>query len=371
MARVKKRRQKTDIPVRKKLVFTSVVCGTVVALALGGFELSLRWQFGKIERITGAGEWEAGRFGDLTYHWDQYHPRYGWTNVPGYESDERIPFDVRINAQGLRAVRDYDPNPPDRVTRIALFGDSCTFGEEVDDDQTIAHHLEQHLTDAEVLNFGVHGYGLGQMVMRLEEEAFELNPDRVVIVILLPMNLYRDPMPNYVYNKPVFSAANGELHVANVPVPEASQLPWLYRHCFAAAWFFSRSKDYHMPPDVQSLVATSQAIVRRANTLCDRHDVKLNVVTIVSYGTVDELKTDVALRELLDYLTQSIREADVEVLNLVHFIEQAYADEGAALTKPHGHWSGRGNCLIAGQIAKHLARSAELELDASGSCAGP
>ncbi len=46
-----------------------------------------------------------------------------------------------------------------------MFGDSCMFGEEVDDHETLAVYLEQRLSHAEVMNFGVHGYGLGQMVL--------------------------------------------------------------------------------------------------------------------------------------------------------------------------------------------------------------
>jgi len=338
------------------------MCGGFVCLLILATEALLRWQFGKIDRITGAAEWTVGKFGDLTYHWDRYDPRYGWTNIAGYHSDERIPFRVTINHQGLRGLSDYAASPPEGVTRIAMFGDSCTFGEEVDDDQTIAAYLERHLRDVEVLNFGVHGYGLGQMVMRMEDEAFALHPDRIVITVLLPMDLYRDPMPNYVYNKPVFSATNGELQILNVPVPEASQEPWLYRHSFAAAWFFARAQAHEMPPDVTALVATTKAILRRAKELCDEHDVKLTVVAILTYGTIEELGSDPQTRELLTFLTHSLREANVDVVDLLPFLERRYTDEGKALTKQFGHWSGRGNCLIASQIAAHLAASPGLDL---------
>jgi hypothetical protein len=366
MSRIKTGPPRKAISIRRKLLYTSTVCAVVIVFAVGGAEVLLRGRYGKIERITGAAEWKVGQYGNLTYHWDQYHPLYGWTNAPGYTSDERIPFRLTINGQGLRGPRDYNPTPSAGMTRIAIFGDSCTFGEEVDDDQTISHHLEQHLQQTEVLNYGVHGYGLGQMALRLEEEGFELNPQHVVIVILLPMDIDRDSLHHFVYNKPVFSAVDGDLQVDNVPVPEASQMPWLYRRCFTAAWCFTRAKENVTSLPEEELVATTQAILRRAMELCDGRGVKLTVVTMVSFPTLDQLNSQPQesgswddpspqLRGYLDYLTRSIKEVDADFLDLTNYLETTYTDEGDALTMKQGHWSGRGNSLIAQQIADHLS----------------
>ena len=51
-----------------------------------------------------------------------------------------------------------------------MLGDSFTFGEDVGDDETYSHHLEQLLPGTEVINLGVHGYGHDQMLIYLREE---------------------------------------------------------------------------------------------------------------------------------------------------------------------------------------------------------
>jgi len=119
-------------------------------LCIGGAEMLLRTRFEKTEHITGVSEWSLARFGVLSYHWDLYDPDSGWTNLPGYRSDEQTPFELSINPQGLRADRDYAPAPPGNAMRIAVFGDSCAFGEEGNDDETIPIYLERSLAQTGV-----------------------------------------------------------------------------------------------------------------------------------------------------------------------------------------------------------------------------
>ena len=99
----------------------------VLVFALG--ELALRARFDSIEQIAGVGDWRPGRFGDLVYAWDAYHPRTGWTNRPSYRSDAAFPFRLSLNAQGLRGPEDTAPQAAPGVRRIAVFGDSSVFRE--------------------------------------------------------------------------------------------------------------------------------------------------------------------------------------------------------------------------------------------------
>lgn len=85
-------------------MFAAVPTLLLLSIVLVAAELLLRAKYDGVEQITGVADWQVGRFGELTYHWDRYHPSYGWTNIPGYVSDERVPFRVTINGQGLRAT---------------------------------------------------------------------------------------------------------------------------------------------------------------------------------------------------------------------------------------------------------------------------
>ena len=66
--------------------------------------------------------------------------------------------------------------------RIALVGDSFTFGLEVRYEQTWGHQLEQALgADYQVLNFGVDGYGTDQAYLRYRRDVVPWHPDVVIL----------------------------------------------------------------------------------------------------------------------------------------------------------------------------------------------
>jgi len=325
------------------------------SFALAAVEGAFRLRYGRIERITGAVEWRPDRWGGLTYHWDQYDPLLGWTNRPGYRSDASVPFRVTINGQGLRAPGDYPAAPAPGVRRIALFGDSCAFGEEVDDDQTVAAHLERLLGDTEVLNFGVRGYGLGQMALRLEREGLAFRPDRAVVLILLPSDLSRDSVPHFSHPKPVFGVEEGRLTISNVPVPEASRQPWHLRRLFTAAWLLGRPREARAVREVEDHLRIAAALLQRIGERCAAASVPVTVATLVVPGTIARLRPAGQDRRLLARLVSSLaREAD-DFLDLTPDLERALARRGRALVAPNGHWSGPGNELLARRLAAHLA----------------
>ncbi|MFG0317061.1 MAG: SGNH/GDSL hydrolase family protein [Planctomycetota bacterium JB042] len=347
------------LPLRRKVAYAAAATALALGLVGAAAEVGLRVVYEDVSRITGVAEWSAGEWEGLTYHWDAYHPRLGWTNRPGYESDARVPFRVTINAQGLRGPRDHPAEPPPNRVRVALFGDSCAFGEEVHDAQTVAAYLERRLRGAEVLNFGVHGYGLGQMVLRLEEEGFSFSPDHVVVLLLVPGDLDRDVRAEYVHPKPVFGVdADGRLEISNVPVPEASRQPWIVRRSFVAAWLFGRPRTVREVERLGEVLRVTHALFDRLERACDERDVSLTVVPIVTAGPLDRMKADDGeeTRELLSVIRSSLGSRDgLDVLDLVPSLERWYAEHGSTLVAPHRHWTGPGNCLIADAIGAHLA----------------
>jgi hypothetical protein len=337
----------------RRRLFVAIVALFAGVATLAGAEAMLRFHYRDIARITGATEWETASFEGLTYHWDAYHPRYGWTNQPGYRSDARIPFRVTINAQGLRAPRDYAAQPPEGVQRIAFFGDSMAFGEEVDDGETVPAFLERELAGSEVLNFGVHGYGLGQMLLRMEDEALRYQPDRIVLMLMLPEDLNRDRRPHFVHAKPVFRAPDGELVVGNLPVPIASGQPWLYRHSFAAAWLFARQQVWEAPGDGDA-GAVARLLLQRLAKWVDAEGVPLTIVLITNAHDLQRMQKQPVHRQWLDSARALVTDTGLDVLDLSEFLEARWIVEGRALQMPGWHWSPRGNCLIAERIAGHL-----------------
>lgn len=69
--------------------------------------------------------------------------------------------------------------------RIALVGDSFTFGLEVRYEETWGHQLEKALGgDYQVLNFGVDGYGVDQAYLRYRRDATKWRPEIVVLGVV-------------------------------------------------------------------------------------------------------------------------------------------------------------------------------------------
>lgn len=348
----KNNRPPLSIEARAKLTVGAGLLTILVAIVIA--EIGLRMHYSKIERITGVVPWETAAWEGLTYFWDEYHPRYGWSNLPGYRSDERVPFKVTINDQGLRAQRNYSKRPPTGMKRIAVFGDSCTFGEEVHDHQTVPFHLEQYLDGAEALNFGVRGYGLGQMALRLEEEGFGFQPNHVIIVILLPSDITRDLTDYFTHGKPRFHMTDSGLQIDNFPVPKSTDQTWLYRHSFAAAWMWGRPQRWPEQTRLDEVMKVPRGILKKVRAQCRGKGVRLTLATVVTPGTIELMNSDPIERQRIKSMIESLRQTDIQLIDLVDDLETAYAQHGDALCAPIAHWSSAGNRFIARQIAAGL-----------------
>jgi hypothetical protein len=135
---------------------------------------------------------------------------------------------VNSNSQGVRGRREYPLARTDR-TRIIAIGDSYTFGEGVNDDQTFAAFLERQLENTDVLNLGVHGYGTDQQWLRLQIDGLKYRPD-IVLFGYYEDDISRNRLTFRDYRKPHFSVVNGRLVADDLPIPSPeafkSSLHW-------------------------------------------------------------------------------------------------------------------------------------------------
>ena len=124
---------------------------------------------------------------------------------------------TEIDAQGYRGP---DLAQPKRAARVAVYGDSFAFAEDVPLAETFVEQLGRALdskTPPEMVNAGVVGYGPDQACLRMEQEFDALRPDLVVLV-LCSANDFGD----LVRNK-LFALDASEKLVAN-PVKFAPEL---------------------------------------------------------------------------------------------------------------------------------------------------
>ena len=150
-------------------------------------------------------------------------PLLGWRPKP--RTRRRIvaagtsAFVATINRDGLRGkTRIAVPKPAGRP-RIGIFGCSQTFGAGVDDGETFAARLGASLPGADVLNFGVSGYGTDQMLLYYETAGARYDLD-VVVLAFAEYHLERNVLRFRSYAKPVFALEpDGGLQLSGVPIP--------------------------------------------------------------------------------------------------------------------------------------------------------
>lgn len=153
---------------------------------------------------------------DLRLNFSQWDEYVGFVNIPGIEGTtvhQDFQMAVRINSKGLRD-REFDYKKEPNTYRIGVFGDSFTFGEGVQNNETYPKLLE-HLLNAdeqisaagkkiEVLNFGIGKTGTSHQYALYRKEGKKYDLD-LVILGFLGANDFSDNLPG------VFTLENGQL----------------------------------------------------------------------------------------------------------------------------------------------------------------
>lgn len=130
-------------------------------------------------------DWNAVSRGDDRLFW-ALNPNLEEVNITGvrrtFDGDERpMAFVMNTNEYGLRGGPIGEKGERFRILAV---GDSTTFGDWVDDDETWSSQLqavlEQDGKAVEVINAGVSGYSSFQGLRYLEEFGLALDPDMVI-----------------------------------------------------------------------------------------------------------------------------------------------------------------------------------------------
>lgn len=106
-----------------------------------------------------------------------------------YVTDEELGYSIgrnknrgnyTSNSFGLRGTKEYTLLPSKNILRIACFGDSFTFCDNVKDTDSWQYVLENSVGNLEVLNFGVSGYGIGQAYLRYLRDGLRFYPQIII-----------------------------------------------------------------------------------------------------------------------------------------------------------------------------------------------
>lgn len=115
----------------------------------------------------------------------RHDDRYGYVLVPNMNTTGRgrgFTVSYTTDAEGHRRM----PAPSAPRATVVLLGDSFTFGEGVNDDETFPYVLAtEHWTDVRLVNAGVGGWGLTQFYLKLTDMLARAPlPDAVILVIV-------------------------------------------------------------------------------------------------------------------------------------------------------------------------------------------
>jgi len=157
--------------------------------------------------------------------WVEHHPVLGWysqkNKTATLTNSNFSPVEIHTNSAGFRGIREYSPEKPKEIIRIAVLGDSFVFGFGVQDGEAFPALLESQDKFREVLNLGVPGYGMDQIYLSYSEVARAYHPD-IVLIGIFPEDFWRctRSFADSGHVKPYFSLSPaGELLLHNVPVP--------------------------------------------------------------------------------------------------------------------------------------------------------
>jgi hypothetical protein len=305
-----------------------------------------------------------------------YDDIMGVTNGPNRRSADGLGF---TSQEGIRAPHaEFSFAERTGRTRIAIVGDSFTFGAEVSYEYTWGHFLEKVLgSNFQVLNFGVNGYGVDQMYLRYEKDVRSWKPNIVILGFIADdlgrtMNVYpflSAPTWGNPFSKPRFILRDGNLVRVNVPplTPEAifsrasiSELPFLeldigykqshwekrwyhlsYLIRLFITWFHPWSKTVHDAYDTynEALVSVNASILKAFV----RSTAQTGAIPMVVYFPRQEARVG-GSGSMSPIARRVLQEADIAYIDLTPCLLKL---DPADRFKPLLHYTPQGNAAIA------------------------
>lgn len=321
-----------------------------------------------------------------------YDPDLGWTPRPNGQSRDGL---YHYNSIGIRsAPSEYSMAPQPGVLRIALFGDSYTHGDDVPFENSWGYYLENNLEEngiqAEVINFGVSAYGTDQAFLRWQKLGRKLSPDIVILGfdaenVNRNVNLIRPiykPSTRLPFSKPRFVLDGERLRVINIPVLSPENVVDVMQNI--ETWDFVEHEYFFDPKDYQDSIWLKSKLVALALSLGSDQGTKQHLYSLdeepaqLTLEIIQEFRKDVEADgrrflvvhlprrsnmatilagDTLEYaeLLAEIAKTNTVVYPEYRLLEEAKSSSLEALFK--GHYSARGNRVIADAIAEFLISS--------------
>jgi lysophospholipase L1-like esterase len=295
-----------------------------------------------------------------------YDPSLGWAPIPG-SSGTMLGKPFSFTEEATRAQnRD---GPPATGPLIIAFGDSMTEGYGVGNDETWPANLER-VTGRRVLNAGVRGYGLDQIVLRAERMIPQIRPSTVVLAFIADDISRTARSVRDAKGKPYFVPEGDGLALRNVPVEMAgpSSLMTAARHVLGYSHLVDRIVNglgvqqswygHEVGTGVDPFIVSCR-LMERFSALVKRERVNALVVALPEQGVFFDAKAAAGQHEALTEVLGCAARTGLPTLDTLAAFkaENVGRDIDSYYTKMH--FTDRGNAIIARAIAAALAASKE------------
>jgi hypothetical protein len=251
---------------------------------------------------------------------------------------------------------------------VLVVGNSYAMGEEVHDEETFPAHL-QDLLDRPVLNGGVAGYGIDQMVLYAEQLVPALKPEQLVVSFI--GDDVRRTQEHILWGiaKPYFKVVNGSLQLHNVPVPPHVERPLdafrrIAGYSFLADVIMDRLdlEDYWLAGQPRQRLAAHAEGDKVSCLLMDRlsrlgRANNARILVVAQYTPLAWMSESTRQFETrtTKALLECARQNGLDTLDTSLEVETAVRRDGLDSYYVGGHMDNDGNRLTAQLIADELA----------------
>lgn len=205
------------------MIIGAIICETIVYILVTTVNKKFQWLIIKRDEKP-----KLTKKGLERFFLNGFDEELGWVRKPNTnnaESGKIKSVNWNINEKGARINPDFE----EKESLISCYGDSFTFGRQVNDDETWEHELSK-LTNSNVQNFGVGNYGIDQALLRLKRE-YKTKKTKYVILGVVPDSIRRNlnfwkhyfEYGNTFGFKPRFILSNNELKLIKNPIDEESK----------------------------------------------------------------------------------------------------------------------------------------------------
>ena len=302
-------------------------------------------------------------------------------NARGTDVKEEFAVTIETNAFGLRDCDFSREKPKGVISRMLVMGDSMTFAEGVEAEETYPKVLERLLAGQagpgkyEVINAAIRGYGTDQEVVLFEKLVPLYHPD-LALLAFFAANDFDDNM-----NGRMFEVRNGRL--VRLPLSAESSPKYRYYQRQSAIQTFPGYRTLIAPSHLMNLIRDRWArfefrrtlgqsgrtdpageerawqltamLLDRWIELARRHDVRPLLLLIPSKDQIDHGR-DEAIDARADRVIAFARKQNVPVIDPRQPLQEAAAGGEAVFYPKDGHLTARGHRIVAEYFYRVLSQ---------------